>query len=81
MSKSTFLTAIADAMAVEKSEAVKPFEKRDIGCAEQGNAGEPGYCYYPSCPSDYRSVFYDFGCPDGYKCCIIDLRRSQDFSG
>ncbi|KAL1971425.1 hypothetical protein VTN31DRAFT_2357 [Thermomyces dupontii] len=52
-------------------EAIAPVEKRDIGCAQQGTPSKPAICARPNCPSGYRSVFWDFGCPDGsWKCCI-----------
>ncbi len=71
---------IAETLAAEASgpleaavpvEAAAPLMERAIGCAQQGTPRKPAVCYKPNCPSNYRSVFWDFGCPDGsWKCCI-----------
>ncbi|KAJ5104993.1 hypothetical protein NUU61_002340 [Penicillium alfredii] len=52
----------------QQSEAL---EARAVGCYQQGTKSKPAMCYKPNCPSDRRSVFWDFGCRDGsWKCCI-----------
>ncbi|KAL1993912.1 hypothetical protein VTN49DRAFT_2581 [Thermomyces lanuginosus] len=61
----------AIAAPAETVETVAPVEERAIGCAQQGTPSKPAICAKPNCPSGYRSVFWDFGCPDGsWKCCI-----------
>ncbi|KAJ6009655.1 hypothetical protein N7499_004947 [Penicillium canescens] len=70
--------AAQQTLAVESVEAVEPLierseaiQARDIGCYQQGTSSRPAMCYKPNCPSNRRSVFWDFGCPSGaWKCCI-----------
>ncbi|KXN83770.1 hypothetical protein AN958_01097 [Leucoagaricus sp. SymC.cos] len=40
-----------------------------ISCQDEGNA-RGSICVFGDCPDGWRSVFYDYGCPDGAKCCI-----------
>ncbi|KAF8983568.1 hypothetical protein BDQ17DRAFT_1252995 [Cyathus striatus] len=57
-------TQVADVSAVSNS-------ARGIGCDQQGTPHKPAECAKPNCPSGYRSVFWDYGCPDhSWKCCI-----------
>jgi len=49
--------------------AVTVGTKADISCQDQGNA-RGAICVYGSCPPGWRSVFYDYGCEEGQRCCI-----------
>ncbi|GFF74863.1 hypothetical protein IFM47457_11348 [Aspergillus lentulus] len=70
----TVLGLAAQSLAAESVvpvEAVEPLEARAVGCYQQGTPSRPAMCWKPKCPSNRRSVFWDFGCPDGsWKCCI-----------
>ncbi|KXT15231.1 hypothetical protein AC579_1369 [Pseudocercospora musae] len=65
------LYATTATIAAATAEPIGPATK-DLGCLEQGNPDKQApLCAQPNCPSGYRSVFWDFGCPDGmWKCCI-----------
>ncbi|KAL4724378.1 hypothetical protein ACLX1H_008992 [Fusarium chlamydosporum] len=52
-------------------QSAEPLSIAAVGCAQQGTPSRPAMCWKPNCPSNRRSVFWDFGCPDGtWKCCI-----------
>lgn len=76
-----FLAAalITSITATPTSESVAPIPalndaskaSSEVGCYQQGTPRKPAICAKPNCPGGYRSVFWDFGCPDGtWKCCI-----------
>lgn len=76
--KATIFLVAALVMGITASESVAAVPATQnaagstnaIGCYEQGTPRRPAQCWRPNCPAGTRSVFYDFGCPDGYKCCI-----------
>jgi hypothetical protein len=65
---------VAGVMAEVQAPAKEAAEAKvaaDIGCYQQGTPRKPAVCAKPNCPGGYRSVFWDWGCPDGsWKCCI-----------
>ncbi|KAJ5471567.1 hypothetical protein N7530_008924 [Penicillium desertorum] len=70
--------ATQQTLALETVEVVEPLierseiiQARAVGCYQQGTSSKPAMCYKGNCPSNRRSVFWDFGCPSGaWKCCI-----------
>ncbi|KAJ6784392.1 hypothetical protein PWT90_05072 [Aphanocladium album] len=54
-----------------EAQSAEPVGIAAVGCYQQGTPSRPAMCWKPKCPSNRRSVFWDFGCPDGsWKCCI-----------
>ncbi|KAJ5143717.1 uncharacterized protein N7515_002504 [Penicillium bovifimosum] len=65
------LAAAVESESVVPLESAEVIQARALGCYQQGTPSRPAMCHKPKCPSNRRSVFWDFGCPDGsWKCCI-----------
>ncbi|KAM3462402.1 hypothetical protein MY5147_005749 [Beauveria neobassiana] len=64
-------TAFASPEEGAALQSSEPIDAQRIGCAQQGTPRRPAMCWKPNCPSNRRSVYWDFGCPDrSWKCCI-----------
>ncbi|KAJ4147194.1 hypothetical protein LMH87_001734 [Akanthomyces muscarius] len=66
------LAATAYASPAEAShESEEPLAIARVGCKQQGTPSRPAMCHKPRCPSNRKSVFWDYGCRDGsWTCCI-----------
>ncbi|CAI6085957.1 unnamed protein product [Clonostachys chloroleuca] len=64
-------TAYASTTEANSPESEEPLGIARVGCKQQGTPSRPAMCHKPKCPSNRRSVLWDYGCPDGsWKCCI-----------